>query len=117
MPLASHLWARGPEVWHIVLAGFALLFSVVASAHVILWTCIFDRDEAGSAFAQALGQAVRRGVEVRVLVDAARGRYSWPSIPRALRRQGVRRACFLPSSNLWRLMSLNPSGASALDLN
>jgi len=37
MPLASHLWARGPEVWHLVLAGFALLFSVVASAHVILY--------------------------------------------------------------------------------
>jgi cardiolipin synthase len=227
MPLASHLWARGPEVWHIVLAGFALLFSVVASAHVILYkrdarsaigwigfvwlmplvgallyfvlgvnrirrqatslrgdleryraqaaeaaclpeelhrhlpgqaghlemlarvvqsvverpllpgnrveplangdaaypamleaigqarrsvaleTYIFDRDEAGLAFAQALGQAVRRGVEVRVLVDAAGARYSWPSILRALRREGVRHACFLPSSNLWHLMSLN----------
>jgi cardiolipin synthase len=227
MPSASHLWAGVPEVWHLVLAGFALLLSVVASAHVILYkrdtrsaigwvgfvwllplvgallyfllgvnrirrqatslrgdleryrahaaeaaclpeelhrhlpgqaghlemlarvvqgvverpllpgnrveplvngdaaypamleaigqarqsvaleTYIFDRDPAGLAFAQALGQAVRRGVEVRVLVDAAGARYSWPSILRALRQEGVRCACFLPSSNLWHLMSLN----------
>src|SRR5262249_53438393 len=34
-------------------------------------TYIFDRDEAGMEFARALGEAVRRGVEVRVLIDAA----------------------------------------------
>ena len=227
MPFASHLWAEAHEVWHLVLAGFALVLSVVASAHVILYkrdsrsatawvgfvwllplvgallyfvfgvnrirrqatslrgeleryrahaaeaaclpeelhrhlpgqaghlemlarvvgsvverpllpgnqveplvngdaafpamleaiheartsvaleTYIFDRDEAGLAFAEALGQAVRRGVEVRALVDAAGARYSWPSILRALRHEGVRHALFLPSSNLWHLMSLN----------
>ncbi len=227
MPFASHLWASAHEVWHLVLGGFALLLSVMASAHVILYkrdcrsaigwvgfvwllplvgallyfvlgvnrirrqatslrgdleryraqaaaaaclpeelhrhlpaqaghlemlarvvqsvverpllpgnrveplvngdaaypamleaigqarasvaleTYIFDRDEAGLAFAQALGQAARRGVEVRVLVDAAGARYSWPSILGALRREGVRHARFLPSSNLWHLMSLN----------
>ena len=227
MPIAWHLWAGEHEAWHLVLAGFALLLSVVASAHIILYkrdsrsatgwvgfvwlmplvgavlyfifgvnrirrqaallrgaleryraqateaaclpeelhrhlpdqaghlemlarvvesvverpllpgnrveplvngdaaypamleairqarrsvaleTYIFDRDEAGLAFAQALGQAVRRGVEVRVLVDAAGARYSWPSILRALRHEGVRHARFLPSSNPWHLMSLN----------
>jgi cardiolipin synthase len=227
MPFASHLWARAHEVWHLVLAGVALLLSVVASAHVILYkrdcrsaigwagfvwlmplvgallyfvfgvnrirrqatslrgdleryrahaaeractpeelhqhlpvqarhlemlarvvenvverpllpgnrieplvngdaafpamleaigqarrsvaleTYIFDRDDAGLAFAQALGQAARRGVEVRVLVDAAGARYSLPSILGALRREGVRHARFLPSTNLWHLMSLN----------
>ena len=38
---------------------------------VALETYIFDRDEVGLAFAEALGEAVLRGVDVRVLVDAA----------------------------------------------
>lgn len=74
---------------------------------VSLMTYIFDRDEVGLAFTQALGAAVRRGVEVRVLIDAMGIRYSWPTIHRSLRREGVRYALFLPSLALWHLMSLN----------
>lgn len=70
-------------------------------------TYIFDRDEVGLAFARALGEATRRGVEVRVLIDAAGTRYSWPTILRALRQEGVRHARFLPSFALWRLMAMN----------
>jgi cardiolipin synthase len=58
---------------------------------------IFDQDEVGLAFAQALGEAIRRGVEVRVLLDATGIRYSWPSILHALRREGVKHARFLPA--------------------
>jgi cardiolipin synthase len=78
-----------------------------ASRTVSLVTYIFDRDEAGRAFARALGEAARRGVEVRVLIDAAGTRYSWPSILRTLRREGVKYARFLPSSTLWNLMLMN----------
>jgi cardiolipin synthase len=70
-------------------------------------TYIFDRDEVGKAFAHALGEAARRGVEVRVLIDATGARYSWPSILSLLRREGVTHARFLPSFALWHLMSLN----------
>jgi cardiolipin synthase A/B len=70
-------------------------------------TYIFDRDEAGLEFARELGAAARRGVEVRVLIDAAGTRYSWPSILHTLRREGVTYARFLPSFALWRLMSIN----------
>src|SRR6266404_5233126 len=70
-------------------------------------TYIFDRDEAGLEFARALGEAKRRGVEVRVLIDATGTRYSWPTILRTLRREGVTHARFLPVFALWRLMSLN----------
>jgi cardiolipin synthase A/B len=70
-------------------------------------TYIFDRDEVGTDFAHALGEAVRRGVEVRVLIDATGARYSWPTILRNLRREGVRHARFLPSFALWNLMSIN----------
>ncbi len=70
-------------------------------------TYIFDRDEAGLTFARALGEAVRRGVEVRVLVDAMGLRYSWPSIIHTLRRNGVKCARFLPSFSPAHLLSLN----------
>lgn len=70
-------------------------------------TYIFDRDEAGRAFAHALGEAARRGVEVRVLIDAMGIRYSWPTILHTLRREGVKYARFLPPSALWHLMSMN----------
>jgi cardiolipin synthase A/B len=70
-------------------------------------TYIFDRDEIGLAFAHALGEAGRRGVEVRVLIDATGTRYSWPTILRTLRRERVRYARFLPSFALWHLMSMN----------
>lgn len=68
-----------------------------AERSVGLVTYIFDNDAWGQKFARALGAAVRRGVEVRVLVDAAGIRYSFPSIVRALRRNGVPHARFLPS--------------------
>ena len=78
-----------------------------ATQTVSLLTYIFDRDEVGLEFARALGQAVRRGVEVRVLIDAAGTRYSWPSILRVLRREGVRYARFLPVFGLWRVTAIN----------
>jgi cardiolipin synthase len=85
-----------------------MLAAIAAAQHSIsLSTYIFDRDAAGLAFAQALGEAVRRGVTVRVLIDATGTRYSWPPILRALRRAGVPYARFLPAFPLWRLMSMN----------
>lgn len=78
-----------------------------ARSSVTLSTYIFDRDEVGLAFARALGDAVKRGVEVRVLIDATGMRYSWPTIGGALRREGVRYARFLPTFPVWQLLSLN----------
>jgi cardiolipin synthase len=70
-------------------------------------TYIFDRDEVGLAFGHELGEAVRRGVVVRVLIDAAGTRYSLPTILGTLRREGVTYARFLPAFALWRMMSMN----------
>ncbi|HWX19280.1 MAG TPA: phospholipase D-like domain-containing protein [Candidatus Binatia bacterium] len=72
-----------------------------------LMTYIFDRDEVGLTFGRALGEAVRRGVEVRVLIDAMGIRYSLPTILHSLRRESVRYARFLPSFVPWHLMSMN----------
>jgi cardiolipin synthase len=86
----------------------AMLDAIAGAKHTLsLSTYIFDRDAAGLAFVQALGEAVRRGVTVRVLIDATGTRYSWPPILRGLRRAGVPYARFLPAFPLWRLMSMN----------
>jgi len=78
-----------------------------AKQTVSFLTYIFDRDEIGLEFAKAFGEATRRGVEVRVLIDAAGTRYSMPTILRTLRREKVRYARFLPAFALWRMMSMN----------
>jgi cardiolipin synthase len=78
-----------------------------ASRTISFVNYIFDRDEVGTAFAKELGEASRRGVEVRVLIDATGARYSWPTILHTLRRERVKHALFLPSFALWHLMSMN----------
>jgi cardiolipin synthase len=90
-------------------AAYPAMLDAIANAKesITLSTYIFDRDEAGLAFAKALGDATRRGVEARVLIDATGTRYSWPSILRVLRRERIRYARFLPAFPLWRLMSMN----------
>ena len=90
-------------------AAYPAMLDAIANARhsVTLSTYIFDRDDVGLAFADALGEAVRRGVEVRVLIDATGMRYSWPTIGGALRRAGVRHARFLPTFPVWQLLSLN----------
>jgi cardiolipin synthase len=50
----------------------------------------------GQQFVEALFEATRRGVEVRVLVDAAGARYSRPRIDKVLENRGIRVARFLP---------------------
>jgi cardiolipin synthase len=78
-----------------------------AQASVVLATYIFDRDQVGLIFADALAQAAGRGVEVRVLVDGVGARYSYPSMVGELRQRGVKTARFLPTLVPWHLWSLN----------
>ncbi|HTS90065.1 MAG TPA: phospholipase D-like domain-containing protein [Gemmatimonadales bacterium] len=76
----------------------AMLDAIVsAERSVALATYIFDRGRVGERFVDALGQAVRRGVQVRVLIDGVGARYSRPPIVRTLRRRGVTVAQFLRS--------------------
>src|ERR1022692_288067 len=76
---------------------------------ISLTTYIFDNDQTGNQFADALARAVRRGVAVRVLIDAAGTRYTWPPITRKLKRVQIPFAKFLPSSLLapWRVATIN----------
>lgn len=66
-----------------------------AKRSVALATYILDSDAAGRRFIDELAAARGRGVEVRVLIDDAGARYSWPASDRLLRRRGVRAARFM----------------------
>ncbi len=78
-----------------------------AERSVTLVSYIFDNDDTGHRFVGALEAAKHRGVEVRILIDAAGLRYSIPSIYTRLRRAGVKAARFLPSVFPPHIMSVN----------
>jgi cardiolipin synthase len=85
-----------------------MLDAISQAEHTIaLCTYIFDRDEAGAMFGEALEAAVRRHVEVRVLIDSVGARYSWPSMVRELVRRKVPVARFLHSVVPWRMPYMN----------
>ena len=71
--------------------AYAAMIAAIDGARrsVILETYIFDRDPIGLRIAQSLIAAVRRGVSVRVLIDAVGARYSVPSIVGYLHDEGV----------------------------
>jgi cardiolipin synthase A/B len=85
------------------------MLEAIRSAKKTLSFCtyIFDNDDWGRRFADALGRAVARGVSTRVLIDDAGARYSWPSIVRTLRELDVPAVRFLPTFAPWRLMTMN----------
>jgi cardiolipin synthase len=75
-----------------------MLAAIEAAQHsVALATYIFDHDRTGHEFVAALAAAVKRGVEVRVIIDAIGARYSFPSIVPTLAAAGVRVERFLPT--------------------
>ena len=74
-----------------------------AQSSVTLSSYIFAHDASGLAFVAALDAAVRRGVEVRVLVDDVGARYSFPTIISLLHRRGIRAATFMPTFFHWRM--------------
>ena len=68
-----------------------------AKGSITLCSYIFDNDAIGRQFVEALTAAMKRGVAVRVLIDAVGSRYSWPPTTRLLRAAGVPHALFLPT--------------------
>jgi cardiolipin synthase len=78
-----------------------------AEKSVGLASYIFRADKAGEAFHQALIQAQRRGVQVRVLIDGVGSGYFWSGTYNHLRRAGVPVARFLHSYFPWRMPFVN----------
>ncbi len=74
----------------------AMLEAIEGARHCIaLQTYIFDHDRIGLRFVQALEDARRRGVRIRVLIDAIGSKYSHPPIIRLLLRSGIRAELFM----------------------
>ncbi len=71
--------------------AYGAMLEAIAKAErgIMLETYIFDRDAIGRRFVAALIDAVKRGVEVRVLIDAVGARYSVPSVLGMLKDGGV----------------------------
>ena len=72
-----------------------------------LQTFIFDFDEAGKKFVEALETAQARGVEVRVLMDTIGALYYRPSIVGVLKGRKIPVSRFNPSLVPWRMSYLN----------
>jgi cardiolipin synthase len=89
--------------------AFPAMLEAVGGAHhsIALTTYIFDNDDVGRKFADALVAAHARGVAVRVIIDAVGQRYSWPSMLRRLRRAGVPAAAYMPILMNRNLAALN----------
>jgi cardiolipin synthase len=69
-----------------------------AKKRIRLLSYIFDNDEVGREFADALASASARGVDVKVIVDGVGECYSWPRISTLMRRRGVDARRFLAPS-------------------
>jgi len=78
-----------------------------ATSSVDLSTYIFENNQSGHAFTEALCTATDRGVAVRVIVDAMGELYSWPRVSRRLRCRGVRVERFGPPRLRSQLPGLN----------
>lgn len=91
--------------------AFPAMLAAIESAtkSISLVSYIFDNDASGKQFVDALARAVKRGVAVRVLIDAAGTRYSFLPITRRLRHAKIQYAKFLPTSLLtpWRVTTIN----------
>lgn len=86
------------DIYHNGEQAFPAMLEAIrgARASLFLTTYIFETNTTGRNFIAALGDAVRRGVDVRVILD---GIGEWYSLPRAgtlLRRAGVAVERFLP---------------------
>jgi cardiolipin synthase A/B len=78
-----------------------------ARSSLSLASYIFAPDAVGRQFVDALERAVKRGVEVRVLIDEVGARYSFPPIAHVLRHADIRTALFMPSSLPWQTTYMN----------
>ncbi|MCS6799860.1 MAG: phospholipase D-like domain-containing protein [Myxococcota bacterium] len=81
--------------------AYAEMVEAIAEARtsVAMASYIFEPHGPGARLVDALADAARRGVHVRVLVDDVGARYSRPAITTVLARRGVRAARFM---RVWR---------------
>ncbi|HZD92353.1 MAG TPA: phospholipase D-like domain-containing protein [Pseudolabrys sp.] len=99
---AVSVYQGGDEAYPVMLEAIRTARRSVALASYIFWN-----DEIGRAFVEALTDAHRRGVAVRVLIDSIGGGYFWSGAAKALQANGVPTALFLHTWLPWRMPFLN----------
>lgn len=89
--------------------AYPCMLSAIGSAQHSISLCsyIFEDDAWGCRFRKALRDAVKRGVEARVLIDGVGARYSFPPVTRKLRRDGIKAAEFMKTMVPWGVRYLN----------
>lgn len=90
-------------------AAFPAMLKTIDSAKhsVTLSSYIFNHDITGKLFLGHLEAAIKRGIEVRVLVDATGSKYSFPTIFRQLKKRNIPCASFLPIQFPWLFSYIN----------
>ncbi len=78
-----------------------------ATSSISLLSYIFEVKGIGLQFVEALERAVKRGVEVRVMIDDAGTRYAWPPVTSELLRRGITVRRFMPNHFIGRLLTMN----------
>ena len=89
--------------------AYPRMLSCIADAQHSITFCsyIFDNDSWGTRFKVALREAKERGVDVKVLIDGVGARYSFPTISRSLRREGLDTAEFMRPILPWHFQYFN----------
>lgn len=92
------VYGNAVDVLHNGEQAYPAMLEAIDSAErtLFLATYIFQTNTTGQRFIEALERAVKRGVDVRVIVDGVGELYSRPPVSRELRRRSVRVARFLP---------------------
>lgn len=99
---AISILRNGDEAYPVMVAAIE-----AAARSVVLSSYIFRTDTAGNRFSDALIRAVKRGVEVRVLIDGIGGDYFTSPTYHRLRQAQVPVARFMHSTLPWRMPFLN----------
>lgn len=99
----------GVEVFEGGEATFQAMLEAIDTAkhQILIATYIFDRDPTGQRFVDALARAVKRGIEVFVIIDGVGRLYSRPPITSKLKKAGVHVGLFLPPRLLPPSVSIN----------
>ncbi len=86
------------EPFHNGEAAYPAMLQTIDSATKTLYltSYIFDTAQTGKLFIDALGRAVRRGVDTRVIIDGFGELYSLTRASKELTKQGVKVTRFLP---------------------
>jgi cardiolipin synthase len=78
-----------------------------AKSSITLCSYIFESKGIGATFVDELEAAMKRGVQVRVLIDDMGAYYSWPRIIGVLQKRGIPAHGFMHQHFFFRLLSMN----------